>query len=118
VTTKLVLRVLSAAGELLGWTEVQAEARGDGALWARTPPLVPIDDPGTPAVLSIHWADVNVELRVPYESGPVTPGMVLEIPNTTPLVKVGSPPVSLPPVTLRARIAVSVPVASVGALSQ
>ena len=118
MTTKLVLRVLSATGELLGWGEVQAEARGDGALWAPRPVAVFIDQAGTPACLSVHWADVNVELRVPYESAAVTAGMVLEIPHTSPLLRVGEPPTSLPPVTTRATVAIGVPVAMVGALSR
>src|SRR5688572_28631397 len=119
MTTKLVLRVLSSAGELLGWEAIQAEARGDGALWAPSPVRVPIDASGAPALLSVHWADVNVELRVPYdEAPPVIPGMTLEIPNASPLLRVGEPPQSLPPVTTRSTVAIGVPVAMVGALSR
>ena len=66
LVTKLVIRVLNASGELMGWTEVQAEARGDGCLWTQTSPVsVLIEKAGLPMFQSIHWCDINVELRHP-----------------------------------------------------
>lgn len=116
MTTKLVIRLLDAAGEqLLGWAEVRALARGDGCLWATHPVLVPIDVAGTVGWLSIHWADVHVESRVPIDPHPVTSGSAWAAPfDVEPVLRIGTPPVSLPPVTARSTVRIGVPTGGLG----
>jgi hypothetical protein len=118
VTTKLVLRVLGLSGELLGWTEVTALAKGDGALWAMSAVLVPVELAGTPTVLSIHWADVNVEVRAPMPGKPMSVGQSISIPHEAdPMLRVGTPPVNLPAVTVRAASVIAPPSATMGGVS-
>lgn len=113
--TKVVIRVLAADESLLGWVEVRGEARGDGHLWAGHPVAVPIDQSGTPATVSIHWADVNVEIRVAAPPTPVTAGMALLLPyGEQPLFKVGEMPQSLAPVTVRQSVGIGVPMGYLG----
>lgn len=106
-------RVLDAANHLLGWTEVQAEARGDGKLWT-TEPVTVLCDAGHAEVLSIHWCDVNVETRVPFVADIGTPTIVRVYPAGTPVITVGEMPGPLPPVTVRST-AVGIPVGQMGA---
>ncbi len=114
--TKLVLRLLDAFDRLLGWTEVRALAKGDGALWATHPVTIWIERDGFPSVLSIHWADVNVETRVPCAHDALGVGSTLNLPayDSGPVLKVGEMPTRLAPVTVRATVAVGVPVGGVG----
>ncbi len=116
MTTRIIVRVLDAVGLLLGWTEQLAEARGDGALWALTgSSLVPVELAGTPAQLSVHWADVNVEQRAPWSMVPVAVGQVITIDWHGPIFVVGAMPGALPPVTVRAPVRIDVPVGALGA---
>lgn len=120
MTTKLVLRVLDAQGQLLGWTAVDAEARGDGTLRATRPVSVLMDAAGTPDTVSIHWADVNVEVRVPCQGGqPLAPGvwLVLHEYEREPMIRLGTPAGGLPPVTVKQSVAIGVPVSVVAASS-
>lgn len=115
--TKLVLRLLAADGSLLGWTEVQAEGR-EGALWAIRPVAVCIEAAGVPETVSVHWADVNVEVRVPCTvTSAVTPGQIVGLPygDGAPLITLGAPARGLPPVTVRQTVAIGVPSAVIGA---
>lgn len=119
MTHKLVLRLLDADGALLTWTAVEAIARGDGALWSPTPELAcdPCERSGTPATLSIHWADVNVETRVPITMPAVREGdpyVALQF-HDQPIVRLGQPASGLAPVTMRRAAAVRVPVGLMGA---
>lgn len=115
MTTKLVCRLLDAAGALLGWCDVQAVARGDGALWSPGPVAVPVDVSGQAAWLSTHWCDVNIETRVPCPVQCVAGGEVVVASTAAPLIRVGPAAGGLPPVTLRRRLTVTVPVGAVGA---
>lgn len=117
MTAKLVVRVLAADGSLLGWTEVRAEGR-EGALWAIRPVAVTIETSGTPETVSVHWADVNVEVRVPCTyTASVTAGQLVGLPYdaSTPLITLGQPARGLPPVTVRQAVAIGVPSAVIGA---
>ncbi len=114
--TKFVLRVVDDANVLYGWVEVPAEARGDGCLWAKAPALLAIECAGAPTVLSVHWADVNVELRREWTLGPVSLGQIVTIPNDTPLLIVGPMATGLVPVTVRGA-AIVMPVGVIGALT-
>jgi hypothetical protein len=109
---KVVLRVLDDAGALLGWTAIEARARGDGCLWSPGPVALLVDAPGAPALVSLHWCDLNVEVRVPLPAqSPVEAGQALTVyREATPLIVCGQPPASLAPVTVRAAAAITVPV--------
>lgn len=115
--TKFVLRVLDGDGVLLGWAELQAEARGDGRLWARGPTAVAVTTPGTPAALSLHWVDINVEVRRPWPHAPVSAGEILTLTWEQPLLVVGEPAGGLPPVTVGTAV-VSMPVGALGAVTR
>lgn len=67
---KIVARVLDAAGALLGWGEIAVSPRGDATLRSVSGPLVvKVDTSGEAHVISYHWADLNVQKRVPYPGG-------------------------------------------------
>jgi len=116
LTTKLIVRVLDAGGSLLAWGEVPAEARGDGCLWASRSVTLPVECAGTPALLSVHWADVHVESRSAISHPDVTPGSTIDLPwAQKPVMTIGPMPGYLPPVTVRGTVAIGVPVGVMGA---
>ena len=115
MTTKVVCRLLDAAGVLLGWSEVMAVARGDGRLWSPGPVSIYAEQSGASTELSVHWCDVNVETRVPFTVSVAQGHDVIVAPQAVPLLVVGSPAGGLPAVTVRRRVAVSVPVGTLGA---
>lgn len=117
MTTKLVIRILDAGIRLLGWAEVQAEMRGDGCLTVDAPTLVPVDDSGVPAWLSVHWCDVNVETRSRIETSKVRTGDMFTVPGPWVAITVGAPAGGLPPVTVRSAIRVAVPTGVLGGLT-
>lgn len=112
--TKLVVRILDARNQLLGWAEAEGHARGDGKLWVNAPTLVPIELAGTPAVLSVHWCDVNVEIRSDVERAKVNAGDMLTLPGNWPAVTCGPAAGGLPPVTVRSAVTLGVPVGAMG----
>lgn len=114
--TKLVCRVLDADGRLLGWCAHDASVRGDGFLRASRDVAVVITHAGTPSEMSIHWADVNVETRVPMPPMAVQAGHAYTVfQANAPMLQAGQPPVQrLPPVTVDGTY-VAVPVGQLGA---
>jgi hypothetical protein len=115
MTTKIVCRVLSDGHVLLGWVEHWAAVPGDGYLRAAGPVSVPIATAGRVVTLSLHWCDVNIEVRVPGPDQVVSPGDVIPLfPTHAPMIKVGDMPGPLPAVTVGS-IAVGIPVGSLGA---
>ena len=117
MTTKLVCRLLDVTGRLLGWTDHHAAARGDGYLRATLPVVLDVDEDGEAVQVSVHWADVNVEVRVSIPPVTVTRGQALTIfqPQAA-MLSVGVPPLTrLPPVTTKRAVDVSVPVGQLGA---
>lgn len=107
---------MDADGALLGWTAVQAEARGDGCLWAPSQTVVPFDVNGRAAVVSFHLADFHIEHRMAIDV-PASVGSGVTL--AQPLIKLGEPPVSLPPVTVRAQpVSIAMPVGTLGAVSR
>lgn len=113
LTTKVVVRVLDVEGRLLGWAPVQAEARGDGCLWAPSETVVPFEANGRATVLSLHLADFHIEHRMAIDvPAQIGSGVTL----AQPLIKLGDPPTSLPPVTVRAAPVIAMPVGRLGAL--
>jgi len=101
MTTKIVLRLLDAENQLLGWSEHFAVARGDGKLWSQGTVTITAERAGDPVCVSLHWADVNVETRIPCPPAHVSAGRTIAIfaPHT-PMVTLGIPPTNLPPVTV------------------
>ncbi len=116
-TQKMVVRVLGLQGELLGWQEVSAHMKGDGCLWSDTPGpyLVDMDEAGTPHVISIHWADMNVEIRKDIDHRPVARGDRVVLTWTDPMVRVGPAAGGLPPVATKSSTQIGVPVGVLGA---
>lgn len=113
MTHKIVLRVLDDGGQVLAWAEVQAEARGDGCLWAPGPIVCePCEMPGAPRWVSYHWTALNVETRVAYAGAAVQAGDVIALQCEAPLIVVGPPAGGLPPVIVRRRTVIA-PVAGV-----
>jgi hypothetical protein len=112
--TKFILRLLTAADELMGWTEVHAVARGDGCLWLPQDALIPIRTEGTATTLSVHWVDVNCAYRVPFPAaGIARPGDVAQISAEGPIWTVGPAAGGLPPVEVGSTV-IGVPVGSFG----
>lgn len=113
--TRLIIRLLAADGSLLGWTEISALARGDGRLWALEPVQLGVEQAGTPAQVSAHWVDVNVETRVTLtEHRQLSVGEVVTVSPAGPILIVGPMPGALPPVTVRAPVKVAVPAGGMG----
>lgn len=113
--TKLVCRLLDADNKMLGWCWHIAAMRGDGCLRATIPVVMDVDEDGAPTTLSVHWADMNVETRVPMPKLTVTRGQSLVIfqPHAA-MLRAGEPPTQrLPPVTTKA-VSVAVPVGQLG----
>lgn len=115
--TKLVCRLLDRNDQMLGWCWHIAAMRGDGCLRSTLPVVLDVDENGIGEVLSVHWADMNVETRIPMPSLPVQRGQALTIfPANAPMVQAGTPPEKrLPPVTTKA-VEVAVPVGQLGAV--
>jgi hypothetical protein len=113
---KLVLRLLTADNEILGWVEHEAVARGDGCLRATAPVIIIADAPGAPAHLSVHWCELNVETRYP------TPDAIVKARDVCPIfapgdaiVKLDAPPVGLPAVSTKGHVSLGIPVGAIGA---
>lgn len=104
---------------MLGWCWHIAAMRGDGFLRSTLPVVLDVDEDGAPAILSVHWADMNVETRVPMPTMTVTRGQSLRVFEAhAPMLSCGEPPAKrLPPITTKAAIDVSVPVGQLGAMS-
>lgn len=114
LVTKLVVRLLDPGGMLLGWAEVQGQARGDGCLWVEEQTIIQLEHDGTVAFLSIHWCDVNVELRSEVERAQVKFGEVMTLPGDWEAMRVGPAAGGLPPVTVRQSVSIGIPVGNFG----
>lgn len=111
--TKLVVRFLDGNGQMLGWTQVHAHMPGDGKLWCDGLVVTPFAS-GQCVTMSIHWCDVNTEIRVPC-SHIMTQGVPVTLyAGPTPLIIVGPMPTGLVPVTVGSQ-AITVPLGSLGA---
>ena len=99
---------------MLGWAQVDAHVRGDGKLWSPGPLIVVPIQSGVCTVLSVHWCDVNVEVRTECHAV-LTAGVPSAIfDRETPLIIVGPMPANLPPITVGST-AISVPAGRMGA---
>ena len=116
MTAKIVCRMLDAENRLLGWTEHHAAVRGDGRLRAEGPVAIEVEANGAPLSISMHWADVNVEARVPCAVPFVKKGDTVTIfPHGAAMIVLGEPPVGLPAVTVGRPVAIGFPVGQMGA---
>jgi hypothetical protein len=115
--TKLVVRLLDTSGRMLGWVIHQAQIRGDGRIWTSGPLVIPIREAGTPHEISVVWADVNVETRLPCGAvRSVQAGEAVTVyAQASPVIVVGHPPHGLPPITVGESVRVTVPAGGVGA---
>ncbi len=114
MTTKLIVRAIDANGEMLGWAEVYADMFGDGNLTVARPTVIPIEQEGLLAFTSVHWCDVNVEIRTPTPHRAVSVGHHVNIPAPWVAIVVGPPAGGLPPITVRTPIEIGLPVGQLG----
>jgi hypothetical protein len=110
--TKVVLRLLDSDGALVGWAVHHARLRGDGCLRASSDVIIPIDPPRVGTVLSIHWCDPNVEIRMPVVVGGMPSFVAFRFDD--PLIRIGEMPGPLPAITVGS-VAVGIPVGAMGA---
>lgn len=117
MTSKIVVRLLDSAGEMLGSVVHHAAIKGDGCLRAASPVVCGIAQGGVPAEVSLHWADVNVEVRVPSPVASVQAGQIVPLFDAgSVLIEVGPMPGPLPPIVVGA-VAVGVPLGGLGAVT-
>ena len=118
MTTKLVIRVMDAGGAMLGSVVHHAAVKGDGCLRAAGPVVVGVAQSGFPTYVSLHWADLNVEVRVSSPFGSLQAGEIVTLfPSDAPLITVGQMPGPLPPIVVGTSVAVEIPVGGIGARS-
>jgi hypothetical protein len=112
VYTKLVIRVLDRDdAHLIGWAEAGGLILGDGMIRVVDAVTVPVDVPGVPLWVSVHWCDMNVETRVALPVSvqlPVEAGHSLQF-GLNPAMTIGPAAGGLPPVTVGRRIEIDVP---------
>lgn len=119
--TRIIVRIMEVDDRLLGWTETLAEARGDGCLWPSNGPhcSVLIEASGWANQVSLHWADVNVELRrpAPATEKRLEPGDIVTLTwADQPIFRVGEQANGLPPVTVRTPVRAEMQAGSLGAV--
>lgn len=117
MTTKFVVRLLTADGALLAWAEVHATAtpQSRGASCPFLAPggvtLFPIEADGLATQISVHWCDLDVaRMQRLVEPLKVESGQQARFAWMEPVWLVpGMRDVPLPAVTVRAPVAVAVP---------
>lgn len=121
-TEKFVLRLLDAEGALLAWTTVMAEPRpqargGSCPFFATTDTVLVAERDGRAVETTIHWCDLDVARRQALaEPVDVQAGQQLRFAWLEPVWLVpGMRDVPLPAVTVRAPVAVTVPIGSLAA---
>lgn len=115
MTTKLVCRVFTADGALLGDTTHWASVRGDATLRASDAVTVPMRVDGVAALVSWHWCDLNVETRTPLPPVAVRRANGLTVAQRSDvLIRLGEMPGPLPAITMDS-VAIGIPVGQLGA---
>lgn len=113
LSTKLVIRLLDAQNQLLGWCAHDARSLGDGRLRADGPVHLVMRASGVVTTASIHWADINTVTVIPLakEKG-VTAGDGYQLfQDGDEMVRIGEPPESrLPPVTIGQDVTIGIPI--------
>ena len=106
--TMFVVRLLNAERQVLAWTKIPAQTRGDGKLWAMQAFVAEVDQAGTATALNYHWPDVHCYVTVPLpEPVAVASGQVISLPLAD-LIHIPSEPLPLPPVTVRTNVTAGV----------
>jgi hypothetical protein len=105
MTTKLHIIVLDPDGAVLGWTAVEALARGDGQLHATAPVVVIPDRTGQAHTVIVHWVDVNVELRTTIPLIHVDRAMTVF--QSGPIFRVGPQAGGLPSLEIKTAVRIS-----------
>jgi hypothetical protein len=119
-----IVRLLTASGELLGWTRVRAQAKpqsngGSCPFWALEPTAFPIETAGTATQISVHWADLDVARVFPIEPIETIVGQWAQWAWLEPVWLVaGQRDVPLPMTCERESIVIGVPVGVMGARGQ
>lgn len=123
MTARFVVRLLDAAGVLLSWAEVYAEARPQerGAscpFFALQPTTFFIEQNGLASQTTIHWCDLDVaRTQAILEPVPVQVGQIFTFAWMEPVWLVpGMRDVALPAVTVRKPVSISVPVGNLSAV--
>jgi hypothetical protein len=124
---RFVVRLLSAEGDLLSWTEVQAQAKPQGRprstpFHAMGPSMFVIERDGLASQISVHWCDLDVArlFALPTPTA-VSVGQVLRYDwFTMPvwMVEGSKADVPLPPVTVRASVKIAPPTGNLSAVAQ
>lgn len=115
--TKLIVRLLDSAGQMLGWQQAEGVLRGDGQVSVDRVIEVPIEKAGAPHTASVHWVDVNVEIVTPvYRVETVRVGDVVAVFQPGPVFRVGPQAGGLPPITTRGPVTVHVLAGALGAM--
>jgi len=112
VQTTFIVRLLNKDREVLAWTKLVGESRGDGSIWPTQHFVAEADTDGDGTDLCFHWPEVNVHLTVPLEQ-PIgaSKGKVVEIALRQPMLTIISDPRPLPAVTVRSSVQIGVPMA-------
>lgn len=106
--TMFIVRLLGADRQVLAWTKIPAETRGDGRLWAMQAFVAEVEQDGTAVSMNYHWPDVHCYTTVPLPGPvPVTAGQVVSLPLAD-LIYIPSEPLPLPPVTVRSNVTTSI----------
>lgn len=106
----LQLRLLDAAGDVLSWNGLVGETRGDGCVWSTQSYFMSEGQATGDAVeLCVAWPEMGVATFVTLPSTVrVEQGKVVGLPLKEPLLRLGSSPRPVPPVTVRSHVTVGV----------
>jgi hypothetical protein len=124
---RFVVRLLTAEGDLLAWSEVQAQTKPQGRhrstpFMALGPTMFVIEQNGIASHVAVHWCDLDVARMFALETpAAVSVGQVLRYDwFTMPvwMVEGSKVDVPLPPVTVRAQVKIAPPTGNLSAVAQ
>lgn len=111
--TTFILRLLDKDRQVLGWTRIVGETRGDGAVYATQDFVAEADVTGTATALNVHWPELHwhdtttLPGAMSVEQGKV---FTVRIKDQT-LLRVASESLPLPAVTVRSSVDIRIPMA-------
>ncbi len=114
---KFVVRLMDADDTLLAWTELYCESRPQGSrrscpFWPKNPTQFAIERDGIASKISIHWCELDLAREQALaDPVPVKAGVLADYQWIGPvwLVPAMDKDVVLPPVTVRASVALQPP---------
>lgn len=114
---RMIARLLDQNDCVLAWCEFSARMPGDGALWADGPVVAIGEADGIARTLLVHWPDMHAQRRISLEPSRVALATPVPIQFVAEVMRFDDPSVHppLPPVTVRAPVALSPPSAAMGA---